>query len=405
MKTRQFFASGVTVILLALTVGLTQAQAPQPQQITDPQATVSNAFTYQGQLTDSGNPANGQYGFQFILYNALTGGSQVGSIVTTDNVSVTNGLFTVALDFGSVFDGTGLWLEAAVRPGDSTGNYTTLSPRQELTPAPYALYAVNIPQHGHFEASWSGSATIGLQVLNTSGGQYSSAVKAAVASSGDTRAVIADNWSTSGVGVLAHAAAITGTNYGVYAYSDSTGGRGVLGHAAAITGSTRGGLFYADSNEGIGVAGHADAPTGTTKGVYGRASSPSGYGGYFENWGGGKALYANGDVAQSVGGDGLVKAAVFANCAKNASSIHRFFNAVNDSVTIFGLPTWATGYCSLDFDFDLSNRFWLATFYSDSEFGGDVLCRWSSSTPDTLFCSREDRDGISQNGDIMVLVY
>src|SRR5207247_4630344 len=59
------------------------------------------AFTYQGKLNDGGNPANGQYDFQFSLYDALTGGAQQGSTVTVTNVTVTAGSFTVQLDFGA----------------------------------------------------------------------------------------------------------------------------------------------------------------------------------------------------------------------------------------------------------------------------------------------------------------
>jgi hypothetical protein len=62
--------------------------------------------------------------------------------VTKEDVLVSEGYFTVQLDFGAgVFINEGRWLEAAVRPGGSTGGYTTLSPRQALTPAPYAHYS------------------------------------------------------------------------------------------------------------------------------------------------------------------------------------------------------------------------------------------------------------------------
>jgi len=102
-------------------------------------ASFSTSFTYQGQLTDEGSPADGDYDFQFALYDALSGGAQVGSNVSADDMTVTDGLFTVLLDFGAVFDGTALWLEIGVREGSSTGAYTILSPRQALTAAPYAL--------------------------------------------------------------------------------------------------------------------------------------------------------------------------------------------------------------------------------------------------------------------------
>lgn len=108
---------------------------------TAPQVSVGGAFTYQGQLKQGGNPANGHFDFTFKLYKALSGGSQAGSTVTVLNQNVVSGLFTVQLDFnGSAFayDGTARWLEIAVRPAGA-GAYTTLAPRQPLTPAPFAI--------------------------------------------------------------------------------------------------------------------------------------------------------------------------------------------------------------------------------------------------------------------------
>ena len=101
-----------------------------------------SAFTYQGKLTDGGSAPTGAYDFRFILYNADAGGSQVGTTLTADDVVVTAGAFTVVLDFGAnIFDGQARWLELAVRQGASTGIYTVLSPRQPVTPAPYAIFA------------------------------------------------------------------------------------------------------------------------------------------------------------------------------------------------------------------------------------------------------------------------
>lgn len=100
------------------------------------------AFTYQGRLADQGSPANGLYDLQFVVWDALTLGNQVGVIVTAPDVPVTNGLFAVAVDPGaSVFTGPPRWLEVGVRPGASNGLYTPILPRQSLLPAPYAILA------------------------------------------------------------------------------------------------------------------------------------------------------------------------------------------------------------------------------------------------------------------------
>ena len=104
-------------------------------------APVGTAFTYQGRLKSAGQPANGNYDLRFTLYDAASGSGQVGSPVTNAPVIVTNGNFTVSLDFGAVFSGEARWLEIGVRTNGSSSPYGTLSPRQPLTPTPYALYA------------------------------------------------------------------------------------------------------------------------------------------------------------------------------------------------------------------------------------------------------------------------
>lgn len=106
-------------------------------------APIGTAFTYQGHLYDANYAANELYDFQFKLYDASSGGVQLGSDVNKPDVDVIDAYFTVELDFGSVFDGNARWLEIGVRPGASTGSFTTLSPRQEVTPVPYALYAAS----------------------------------------------------------------------------------------------------------------------------------------------------------------------------------------------------------------------------------------------------------------------
>lgn len=122
-------------------------------------------FTYQGQLKQAGFAAEGDFDFLFRLYNAAQGGTQVGGDFTLNDWPVHGGLFTAPLDFGvGMFDGTPRWLEVAVRPGTSGNPYTVLSPRQPITAAPMALYALDGPgSGGHWAAG-------GLHIFNTNSG-------------------------------------------------------------------------------------------------------------------------------------------------------------------------------------------------------------------------------------------
>ena len=105
---------------------------------------IGTAFNYQGSLSARGHPASGSYDMRFTLFADSTNGTPVAGSVTNSSVSVSNGLFSVALDFdASAFSGQRLWIEIAVRTNASTGDYTTLTPRQELTSHPFALYALN----------------------------------------------------------------------------------------------------------------------------------------------------------------------------------------------------------------------------------------------------------------------
>jgi hypothetical protein len=114
------------------------------------------AFTYQGRLANAGQPANASYDMTFALFNAVTGGSQVGITITVTAIGVTNGLFTVGLDFGGNFPGADRWLEIGVRLAGG-GAFTTLSPRQKFTATPYAITAGNLT--GGLPAAQVGSFT------------------------------------------------------------------------------------------------------------------------------------------------------------------------------------------------------------------------------------------------------
>jgi hypothetical protein len=115
----------------------------------------TSSFTYQGKLTDGGAGANVPFDFTFKLYAASSGGSQIGIDVLRDDVQVTNGIFTVSLDFGTspFTSATGNYLEIWVRPGTQTGSYTQLLPRAPITSSPYAVQTINAAQLGGVAAS------------------------------------------------------------------------------------------------------------------------------------------------------------------------------------------------------------------------------------------------------------
>ena len=117
------------------------------------------AFTYQGQLDSGTNLAHGTYNLTFSLFNTNTSGVAIAGPVTNNGVFVTNGLFTVLVDFGfGAFTGGTNWLQIGVQT-NGAGSFATLAPRQELTPTPYATYAES-----------AGGVLSGLTVqLNTNG--------------------------------------------------------------------------------------------------------------------------------------------------------------------------------------------------------------------------------------------
>lgn len=141
---------------------------------------LSSVFTYQGKLNLSGSPVSGTADFKFSLWDDAgsgappIGGTQIGSTQTLSNVLLMDGLFTVQLDFGvTAFNGDARWLEIAVA-SPSAGPFTTLSPRQPLAAAPYALQTrgLSVDDGGHVGIGTT-SPTAALEVrgdIRTSAG-------------------------------------------------------------------------------------------------------------------------------------------------------------------------------------------------------------------------------------------
>ncbi|HUA66852.1 MAG TPA: tail fiber domain-containing protein [Alphaproteobacteria bacterium] len=99
------------------------------------------AFSYQGQLASNGVPVSGTYSLTFSLFNVASGGNAVAGPVVTNGVFVNNGLFDVTIDFGAgVWNGQTNWLQIGVET-NGAASFTTLVPRQEILPVPYAIFA------------------------------------------------------------------------------------------------------------------------------------------------------------------------------------------------------------------------------------------------------------------------
>lgn len=147
------------MVLLALVVS-----------IAAPAARAGTSFTYQGELTNNQVPANGDFDFRFILYSADVGGAQIGPIVVVPGVAVAQGVFTVPLDFGTVFGTADPWLEIAVKPAGGP-TYTQLAPRQPVTPAPRAM-SLSLPYADSVELP----SQVALSIDNTDGAAASFSV-------------------------------------------------------------------------------------------------------------------------------------------------------------------------------------------------------------------------------------
>ena len=108
---------------------------------------LTTAFTFQGQVQDSGQPVTGAFDVRFRLYDAAIGGAQVGPTLCVNDLTVSDGRLATLLDFGAVFAGSRRYMEMDIRAdtglacANATG-FTTLAPRSEVTAAPNATFAL-----------------------------------------------------------------------------------------------------------------------------------------------------------------------------------------------------------------------------------------------------------------------
>lgn len=309
--TRTGFRIAALAVLSHVLAHLAAAQTP-----------LGTTFTYQGRLTDGGQPASGAHDLKFTLYDALTGGNVVGAAVCADNVPLADGLFTVSLDFGSsAFSGDERFLEIQVRADTGLGcanatGFIALTPRQALTATPDALFSRNAGQLDGLDSTaflqsipvpltLSGtSATHIIRGENSSNTGQTSGVAGVSTGTGGGLGVLgqqrggagffpsagagvfgtsnsgvgAAGFSNTGDGMYAVTFAASGVTHGLTAESRSTSGIGVKGKTTATSGTTYGLFGQSDSTSGRGVYGQCTASSGATYGLYGESAATGGVG-------------------------------------------------------------------------------------------------------------------------------
>lgn len=300
----------------------------------------ANPFTFQGFLEQSGSPLDGNANLAFKLFNASSGGTQIGSTITANAYPVLNGVFTIDLNFaGVMFQDEHRWLQVEINgipmgtrieilPTPLAGSALALqgrrvsmsvpvngqvlkwdgnqwAPQNDATGASYSAgnglnlagteFSVNFggsgaansvarSDHSHYGQTFSGSSALqGLNISQNNGAAGATGLfSIAQANSGVTIGVAGVSNSSTGSarGVFGHATAGSGDVWGVHGRTDSTAGRGVFGHAAATSGNTSGVLGQTDSSTlgARGVYGLATATSGDVYGVHGRTESPQGRG-------------------------------------------------------------------------------------------------------------------------------
>ena len=265
MRTSKLLALIVTALLLNGSIAL----AGQP----------CTAFTYQGRLFDGGSPANGLYDLQFTNYAAAIGGNALGG-VNADAVPVSNGLFTVTLDFGAVFDGSMRWLELSERT-NGAGSFVTLSPRQPLAAAPYAVFAATEALPAHWPAwplqqnSDGAPNVIGGSAWNFVGAGVEGAT---IGGGGATNFLASAFWSGSALtnSVLGSFGTVSGGEGNTAGYSATVaggGGNNASGTEATVSGGALNSATNWYATVGGGETNIASGYSATVGGGYGNTAS------------------------------------------------------------------------------------------------------------------------------------
>jgi hypothetical protein len=351
-------------------------------------------------LYDANRVADGQYDFQFKLFDSFAG-SKVDGDVNVPDVDVFDGYFTVELDFGAVYDGNERWLEIGVRPGEMNDPniYTFLEPRQELTATPYALYAKTAGGDNDWMVSGNDmysipTGNVGIGVTSPSEQLEVDGMISAFRT-GTSGIIQVNDKRLSGAawnlysGALAEGdfsineqAALNvprlyikaGGNVGIGTTSPSAKLDVVTPDVNAVRGEATatglvtnyGGYFKAAGDKGIGVYGEANAPTGV--------DSRYNYGGYFVC----KGHMGTGVYAESTGMAGVGVTGINTSTGKGG-----YFSSTSGYGLIVGNGNVGIGTTMPNTQLEVQGASDAATLVKIDQTGSDNYAGWRIDRDDT----------------------
>jgi hypothetical protein len=241
MKNKRFyviaFASAVIMLILASGVSAQsffplQGQLPSVSGSSDIEgvlsiaAIVADRISYQGVLSEVGQPVTGFRDMTFRLFTDDNCTTQVGADVDINDVVVTNGLFSVEVSVDpSDFNGQQLFLEVVVS--------STRIACQEILPVPYAL-SLRPGAKIATESTDAYAAAVTGEVSSTSPGSWSAGLRGINNGTGATGIGVYGSQEGSGWGVYGQ---VMGNGMGVYGLAYGQTGVGVYAQGSGSTGT------------------------------------------------------------------------------------------------------------------------------------------------------------------------